>query len=105
MTEAWEGRKGERTTQAGYKVYSKPNSQLVLYVREKVDLVALGKVQIGDMSILVGSLVTGIYLSPSLTINTLRQLLQDIPMSDNIIGDFNCTQRHKRRTLLQTATH
>ena len=56
------------------------------------------------MSISVGSLITGVYLSPSLTTNTLRQLLLDIPTSDNIIGDFNCTQRYKRRILLQMAT-
>ena len=45
VAEAWEGKKGERTTQVGYRIFSKPGSQLVLYIREEADLTALGNVQ------------------------------------------------------------
>ena len=32
VAEAWEGKKGARTIQVGYKIFSKPGSQLVLYI-------------------------------------------------------------------------
>ena len=104
LAEAWEGRKGERTTQAGYRIFAKLGSQLVLYIKEEVDITALGNIQLNDKWISIGNLVTGVYLSPNLTINSLREYLLDIPSTDNLIGDFNYTQRHKRRTLLEIAT-
>ena len=104
VAEAWEGKKGKRTTQTGYRIFSKPGSQLVLYISEEADLAALGNVQVSHTWISVGNLITGVYLSPSLNINPLREHLLDIPVSDNLIGDFNCTYRHKRRVLLEMAT-
>ena len=104
VAEAWEGKKGERTTQTGYRIFSNPGSQLVLYIKEDADLTALGSIHINDTWIAVGSLVTGVYLNPSLTINPLKEHLLNLPPTDNIIGDFNCTQRHKRRALLEMAT-
>ena len=89
-------------TQPGYRILSKPGSQIVLYAKEEVDLTALGGVEISDRWISVGNLVVGAYLSPSLTINLLREQLLNIPRADNIIGDFNYTNRHKRRVLLET---
>ena len=104
VAEALEGKKGERTIQAGYRIFSKPGLQLVLYISEEADLTALGHVQVSHTWISVGNLITGVYLSPSLNINPIREHLLDIPISDNIIGDFNCTHRYKRRALLEMAT-
>ena len=49
-------------------------------------------------------MVTGVYLSPSIPIGTLREQLIEIPLTDNIIGDLNCTPQHKRRALLEDTT-
>ena len=38
VAEAWEGRKGERTVQQGYRAYSQEGSRLVLYIQGEVDL-------------------------------------------------------------------
>ena len=103
VAEAWEGKKGERMTQTGYRIFSNPGSQLVLYIKEDADLTVLGNIYVNDTWISAGSLVTGVYLSPSLTINRLKEQLSDLPPTDNIIGDFNCTQRHKTRALVEMA--
>ena len=38
VAEAWEGRKGERTIQQGYRAFCQEGSRLVLYIQEEVDL-------------------------------------------------------------------
>ena len=96
VAEAWEGKKGERTTQQGYRTFSKPGSQLVLYIRDGVDLTALNNIKVDDNRIMVGNLVTGIYISPRTPINSIREMLRDLPPTDILLGDFNCTHRHKR---------
>ena len=100
--EAWEGRKGERTTQQGYRAFDQKGSRLVLYIREEVDLQRLGKIETSQYWIQIGDTITGIYLSPSLNIGSIRDKLTELPTSDNIIGDANCTQSYKRRALLDT---
>ena len=100
---AWEGRRGERTMQNGYRSYSKPGSKIVLYVREEVNLRTLGPINTGTDWISVSDLITGVYLSPSLRILPLRQQLLSIPATDVVIGDLNCTQQHKRKALLEDA--
>ena len=34
VAEAWEGRRGERTMQQGYRVYSSRGSKIALYIRD-----------------------------------------------------------------------
>ena len=104
VAEAWEGKKGERTTQQGYRIYCEIGSKITLYVREEVDMATLGlKVDTNENWIAAGDLVTGVYLSPSTRIDTIREQLLDIPSTDNLISNFNCTQSHKRRALLEDA--
>ena len=102
--EAWEGKKGERTTQQGYRNFYVAGGRIVLYVREEVDLHRLGRIETNQNWIKVGDLITGIYLSPRINTETLRKLLSEIPTTDNIIGDANCTLRYKRRILLEKMT-
>lgn len=65
---------------------------------------ALGGVEITNRWISVGDLIVGAYLSARLTVYELKEQLLDIPRADNIIADFNCTNRYKRRVLLVTFT-
>ena len=100
--EAWEGKKGERTTQQGYKIFCQKGSRLVLYTQEEVDLQQLGRIETSQDWIQVGDVITGIYLSPNLNIRSLKDKLTELPASDNIIGDANCTQQYRRtRALLE----
>ena len=101
--EAWEGKHGERNTQQGYRAFYHPGSKLTLYMRDKADLHQLGaKIEVNEDWIAVGDLVIGFYLSSSINIQTLKDLLTDIPTTDNIIRDLNCTQQHERRAVLKT---
>ena len=59
VAEAWEGKKGERTTQQGYRAFSQRGSRLALYVREEVDLHRLGGIETSQDWIRVGNLITG----------------------------------------------
>ena len=99
VAEAWEGKKGERTTQQGYRTFSRQGSKIALYVREEVILKGL-QVDVGEDWIAVGDWVAGVYLSPNTNVTELREILNTIPPTDNVIGDLNCTQRYKRRALL-----
>ena len=58
------------------------------------------QVEVGENWIAVGDWVAGTYLSPNTNITELREILNSIPPTDNVIGDLNCTQRYKRRALL-----
>ena len=72
-------------------------------MRDEADLHQLrAKIEVNEDWIAVGDLVTGVYLSSSINIQTLKDLLTDIPTTDNIIRDLNCTQQHERRALLET---
>ena len=102
VAEAWEGKKGERTTQQGYRMFCQEGSSITLYIQEEVDLHQTGaRIETSQNWIAVGEIVTGVYLSPSLRVGPLKEALTEIPATDNIIGDFNCTQRYKRRALLE----
>ena len=104
VAEAWQGRKGERTTQQGYRIFYQEESSISLYIWEEVDLHQLGRIESSQNWIMVGDIVTGVYLSPSLNMEPLREAITQIPATDNIIGDLNCTQRYKRRALLEKMT-
>ena len=105
VAEAWEGKKGERTIQQGYRMFGQEGSNITLYIREEVDLHQTGvRIETSQNWIAVREIVTGVYLSPSLNMETLKEALTEIPATDNIIGDFNCTQRYKRRALLEKIT-
>ena len=61
-------------------------------MRDEVDLHQFGvKIDVNQDWIAVGNLVTRVYLSPSINVQTLRDSLTNIPIIDNIIGDLNCT--------------
>ena len=80
VAEAWEGRKGERTSQQGYRLFSKPGSPLSLYIREEVHLTALGStIEVNDKWIVAGDIITGVYISPKTRIGDLRELLLTTP--------------------------
>jgi len=102
--EAWEGKKGERTTQQGYRVYSQQGSKVALYIQEEVNTNQLGKIETSHEWIAIGDVIAGIYLSPNTNMGTLEESLTTLPITDNIIGDANCTQRNRRRTLLEKMT-
>ena len=105
VAEAWQGRKGERTIQQGYRIFYQEGSSISLYVREEVDLHQLGaKIETSQNWIKLGDIITGVYLSPSLNMEPLREALTQLPTTDNIIGDLNCTQRYRRRALLEKMT-
>ena len=59
VAEAWEGRKGERTSEAGYRSYSAPHSKIVLYVREDIRSQELGTIVTNQHWIAVNEIVTG----------------------------------------------
>ena len=65
-----------------------------------MDLQWLGKIETSQDWIQIGDTITGIYLSPSFNIGSIRDKLTELPATDNIIGDANCIQRYKRRALL-----
>ena len=100
MADAWEGKKGERTRQQGYRTFSQRGSKIALYVREEVELAGT-KVEVNESWISIGNEIMGVYLRPNIHIETLRRQLLEIPPTDNIIGDLNCTPRYKQRSLLE----
>ena len=105
VAEAWQRKRGERTTQLGYRIFYQEGRNISLYIWEEVDLHRLGaKVEASQNWIMVGNIVTGVYLSPSLNMEPLREALTQLPATDNIIGDLNCTQRYRRWALLEKMT-
>ena len=71
VAEAWEGKKGERTRQQGYRTFSRKGSKIALYVREEVELAGT-KVEVNEDWISIGNVITGVYLRPNIDMETLR---------------------------------
>lgn len=84
-------------------MFSQEGSSLTLYIREEVDLIGI-LIEASQKWIAVGDTITGVYISPSLNIGPLKEAITDILVTDNVIGDFNCTQRYKRQALLEKMT-
>lgn len=49
------------------------------------------RIETSENWVSVGYTLTGVYISPSIKIGTLRRQLLEIPPIDNIVGDLNCT--------------